>query len=184
MDLFKEKTIILWDTEFTCWPGCIKNGWNRDKNQFREFIQIAMKKVDVKTMEVIDEFMIFVKPLRNDVLSDYCKELTDISQESIDSADTFDKVLPKLVEFIGDLNVFSFGRDYEVLYENLDINELDNPFKDQFFDLKPFFSSKGIPIEKYCSGTLSSHFGVEADGHVHDAMWDVESVLISLRKIK
>ncbi len=184
MDPFEHDTIILWDTEYTCWEGCDANGWDASKNQFREFIQIAMLKINTRTMEVVGEFLSFVKPLRNPGLSDYCKQLTAISQDDIDGADHFDKVLLKMKEFVGDTVCFSFGRDFLVLYENLEINGLENPFTDQFVNIKQFFASKGVPIENYTSGTLSTHFGIKLDGHVHDAMDDVKSVLVSLEKVK
>jgi inhibitor of KinA sporulation pathway (predicted exonuclease) len=184
MDLFKEKIIILWDTEFTCWKGCKENGWDKERNQFREFIQIALIKVDINTMNIINEFQTFVKPIKNPQLSDYCTNLTHIEQDIIDEADTFDKVQPAMLNFIGNTKCYSFGQDFKVLYENQEINNLNNPFKDQFFDLRIMLIEEGYDVKSYCSGTLSELFGIKSEFHTHDAVGDAKTVLIALKELK
>ena len=48
-----------------------------------------------KTLEYLDEFNEYVKPEINPILSDFCKELTGIQQETVDNADTFKNVLKR-----------------------------------------------------------------------------------------
>ncbi|MFB6100790.1 MAG: exonuclease domain-containing protein [Candidatus Nanohalobium sp.] len=74
--MFEESTIVLWDTEFTSWPGCNEHGWDNEKGEYMEIIQIGAVKVETESMEEIDRFNRFVKPQINPELSDYIKNLT------------------------------------------------------------------------------------------------------------
>lgn len=69
------KTLIIVDLEATCEKD--------DPYYNKEIIEIGAVKVVDGIIK--DEFDIFVKPLRNPVLSDFCKELTHIKQSDIDS---------------------------------------------------------------------------------------------------
>lgn len=184
MSIFNEQTFILWDTEYTCWKGCNEHGWDRSRGRFRELIQIALLKLVAKNFTVVDKLEIFVKPKLNFQLSEYCKKLTNIKQESIDNAEPFSIVLKKLKIFIKDYNVYAFGKDYEVLKENLKINKLKNPFKNKFYNLKPFFIEKGINIEGYTSGTMCEYFNKTSKYHTHDALGDVLSLVVALKELK
>lgn len=163
----------------------MENGWDHSRGRFREFIQIALLQFDAKNLTLVDKLEIFIKPKMNFQLSEYCKKLTNIKQEQINSAEPFEKVLKKLKNFIKDHNVYAFGRDHEVLEENLRINNLKNPFKNnKFFDLRPFFIEKGVNIEGYTSGTMCEYFNKKSEYHTHDALGDVLSLLIALKELK
>ena len=51
--------------------------------QRKEIVQIATIKVDLSTLEVKDEFNVFVKPTYNPILSDYFINLTGITNKKI-----------------------------------------------------------------------------------------------------
>ncbi|KAF9562164.1 hypothetical protein CPC08DRAFT_706893 [Agrocybe pediades] len=53
-----------------------------------------------ETLEVLSEFRSFVKPTWRPTLSDFCTELTGITQEQVDSAPHFLEVLNKLEAFL------------------------------------------------------------------------------------
>jgi len=58
-----------------------------------EVIEIGASLVDVNGREV-DHFQRFVRPLRRPCLTPFCRQLTHISQASIDNAPTFIEVWP------------------------------------------------------------------------------------------
>jgi 3'-5' exoribonuclease 1 len=53
--------------------------------------------------EVIGTFHEYVKPTLNPTLSEFCTELTGITQEVVDSSDTFDLVFARFQEFLADI---------------------------------------------------------------------------------
>ena len=59
------KTLILFDTEFTAWPGSQKRGWSLP-NEHREIIQIAAFKI--KDFKIVDTLNIYIKPTINKIL--------------------------------------------------------------------------------------------------------------------
>ena len=58
-----------------------------------EFPAVLVSCENVDRPEIIDVFHSYVKPVINPTLSEFCKGLTGIEQNTVDAADTFDKVL-------------------------------------------------------------------------------------------
>ncbi|MCF7887559.1 MAG: exonuclease domain-containing protein, partial [Candidatus Omnitrophica bacterium] len=71
---------IIIDLEATCWNTSIKKD--------NEIIEIGAVLID-KDYNKIGEYQTFIKPVKNPVLSEFCKELTSISQKDVDSAQEF-----------------------------------------------------------------------------------------------
>ncbi|MCI4671651.1 MAG: exonuclease domain-containing protein [Bacteroidia bacterium] len=86
------KYIVL-DLEATCW-------FERNKNKENEIIEIGALKINEEG-KVVSEFEKFIKPVRNPILSEFCIELTTISQKEVDDASTFPKVIEEFQEWIG-----------------------------------------------------------------------------------
>lgn len=71
---------LIIDLEATCWDTK-----DHDDNEIIE-IGAVMVSDDYR---VVSEFQTFVKPVRNPILSDFCKGLTSITQEQVDSGADF-----------------------------------------------------------------------------------------------
>lgn len=91
------KHIVL-DLEATCWQGKAPAP--------NEIIEIGAVCVD-ENAEVIDEFVTFVKPSKSTQLSDFCTELTSITQDMVDNAPYFPQAVASFQEWIA-----SFEDDY------------------------------------------------------------------------
>ncbi len=76
--------VVVLDFEATC----------DDKNPPvpQEIIEFPSILVNMKTLEPEDEFSTFVRPVHHPILTDFCKELTSITQEQVDAAPTFPEV--------------------------------------------------------------------------------------------
>ena len=76
---------IIFDTEFTAWKNSNKNNW-KNKNEYKELVQIGALKVKKtnNTLKIIDKLNIYIKPEINQELSTYFKNLTGISQLTIE----------------------------------------------------------------------------------------------------
>ena len=58
----------------------------------REIIEFGAVVVDIKSLEIIDEFSALVKPQRNPEISNFCSQLTGITQSELDNSDDFKTV--------------------------------------------------------------------------------------------
>jgi len=85
------KKFILFDTEATCEAD------GSDKSR-SETIEIAAALFENGVQ--VDTFHTYVKPLIKPVLSDYCMNLTKITQQQVDSAPTIDKAIKQFKEWI------------------------------------------------------------------------------------
>ena len=101
--------ICVLDFEATCWPD------RRDDNmrEIIEFPSILYKVNSVvqkggTKVEYIGEFQKYVKPVLHPILTDFCTELTGITQDIVDKASTFEQV---------------YLEHYEWLRSYVDINE-------------------------------------------------------------
>ena len=85
---------IVYDLEATCWEK-----GTRPKRM--EIIEIGAVRVDATKLTIRDEFDTFVQPVSEPELSDFCRNLTSIRQEDIDSAQTFPDALKDFLGWIG-----------------------------------------------------------------------------------
>jgi inhibitor of KinA sporulation pathway (predicted exonuclease) len=58
--------------------------------------------IDVLRREVIAEFQVYVRPEINPVLTEFCTNLTGITQDQVDGGLDFEEALKKAVEFLGE----------------------------------------------------------------------------------
>lgn len=86
-------TYIIFDLEATCWE-------HRVPMDSMEIIEIGAVRLGVDMLPK-DEFASFVRPVVNPALSDFCKSLTTIEQESVDKAEDFKTVFPRFVSWAG-----------------------------------------------------------------------------------
>ena len=126
---------IIIDLEATCWKNVMDFS-------IMEIIEIGAVKLDCDTLEVISEFPRFVRPVVNPLLSDFCKELTSITQKEIDEAETFNIIFPQLLEWIGD-------EDYKlVTWGNYDPKQFEIDCRRHNIDLPEKFENRHINLKK------------------------------------
>lgn len=96
------KTFVVFDLEATCEDKKVK--YNFDN----ETIEIgAVKIIDGK---IVDEFQTFIKPVRSNRLTEFCKELTKITQEQVDSGKPFSQAIREFTDWAGkDAEFLSWG---------------------------------------------------------------------------
>lgn len=84
MDRAISHAIVL-DFEATC--------GNQEPIRPQEIIEFPSVLVALDTLKSVDEFSSFVRPFHNPHLTDFCRELTSITQEDVDGAPYFHEVL-------------------------------------------------------------------------------------------
>jgi inhibitor of KinA sporulation pathway (predicted exonuclease) len=126
-----EHRIVVVDVEATCWK---KGVFSRKK----ETIEIgAVLLLLERDRSKWPEFQTFVRPLRLPRLSSFCRELTGITQENVDTAPTFPEALRLFLEWSrpSDRFVLATWSHYDLWQLDLDLEahglpKLDVPFLD------------------------------------------------------
>lgn len=88
------RDFLVIDLEATC-----DNGSLVPKREM-EIIEIGAVLVDHHSVEIVDEFQSFVRPVRHPELTPFCMQLTSISQADVDAAPGFVEVLEQLRRFV------------------------------------------------------------------------------------
>jgi DNA polymerase III alpha subunit (gram-positive type) len=185
------KKYILFDIEFTAWKNSLKENWS-NPNEYREIIQISALKIN--NGEILEKFNIFVKPNINKELSKYIQKLTGITNNKLNKKGiTFRKAIHKFYNFSKYYPLYSYGNDYNVIKENLFLNNIDKRskffdvrWKQKFNDFKQVLKkNSNINPSKYTSGTVYKAFNIKiSERHkAHNAVNDVNSMFLVCKKI-
>ena len=178
------KKYILFDTEYTSWKNSQQNNWSKP-NEYREIIQIAAFKI--KNGEIIETLDIYVKPNINKKLSKYITKLTGITNHKINTAGiSFKKTMAIFYDFSKYYPLYSYGNDYNIIKENLLLNNYDKKSKylkkewmNKFHDFKDIIKKRTkIDSSKYTSGTIHKALNIKMSKNhkVHNALNDIRSM--------
>ena len=128
----------------------------------------------VKNGEVIDEFSCFVnteKPIPQRVV-----EVTNITDDMVKDAETIDKVMPKILEFVGDSVLVAHNADFDIGFLKYNANELglslDNTYLDTLRLAKDLFPD----YKKYKLGKIAENLGIKVEV-AHRALDDVDTTV-------
>lgn len=167
---------VYLDTEY-CYPGMMRGTPRPTSADKRQIVQIAAIIFDTETGKEIAHFDWLVLPTYEKQLPEFFVELTGISQQAVDtSAISFRDALDKFVGFCGDVPVWTFDKDEEVLRQNCNYIGLTWPFAAPFTRVKALLPGWSIDPNSYSSGTLYKAADIDMQGHVHNALHDVRSM--------
>lgn len=88
----------------------------------REIIELGAVVVDIKSLEIIDEFSALVKPQRNPEISNFCSQLTGITQSELDNSDDFKTVFSDFLHWYPKTSkvLFATWGSYDLVQINID----------------------------------------------------------------
>ena len=164
---------VVVDLEATCWEGSsVEN---------MEVIEIGAVSLNGEILRPMSDFQQFVRPTTNPVLTDFCKDLTGIEQQQIDSAPTFPTSFENFLQWAGhtDFRLCSWGGfDYELFGHELNRHDLNWPdcFRGHV-NLKNLHAhayslSSGIGLQQ----ALQKH-GLSFDGEPHRGIDDARNIV-------
>jgi inhibitor of KinA sporulation pathway (predicted exonuclease) len=126
-----------------------------------EIIEIGAVMVNEKHLDVVAEFQTFIQPVRHPILTNFCTELTSITQDLVNSAPSFGEAIASLREWLGDYNnvVFcswgDFDRKQFILDESYHQIELPYPIPKQHLNFKQLFTdNQGLKKKFGMKGAL------------------------------
>lgn len=163
---------IILDLEATCWQ-------DRSTRRRSEIIEIGAVKINAHK-EVVDEFTAFVQPIEHPELSDFCKELTTITQEDVDGAETFDVVICQFSEWINLDQPYLLGSwgmyDRNQFRKDCELHDLSIDWLKQHISLKHQYTQiKGLKRHMGMKGALWSE-GIDLEGTHHRGIDDARNI--------
>lgn len=128
----------------------------------------------VKDGEVIDEFSCFVNPEKP--IPQRVVEVTNITDDMVKDAETIDKVMPKILEFVGDSVLVAHNADFDIGFlkynaQNLGL-KLENTYLDTLRLAKDLFPN----YKKYKLGKIAENLGIKVEV-AHRALDDVDTTV-------
>jgi inhibitor of KinA sporulation pathway (predicted exonuclease) len=176
--------LVVWDTEFTAWPGSQERGWT-GPGEHRELVQIgAVALAATAEFKEIATFERVIQPTINPRLSPYFMELTGISQERVDcDGIPFPAALEAFADFVNRWSggIVSFGRDDLVLDENCALHGVAlTVMRGRFQDLRPALEA-AIGRKGMMSSELPRFVGLPVPEQAHDALADARAIGSVLR---
>ena len=128
----------------------------------------------VKNGEVIDEFSCFVNPEKP--IPQRVVEVTNITDDMVKDAETIDKVMPKILEFVGDSVLVAHNADFDIGFLKYNANKLglslDNTYLDTLRLAKDLFPD----YKKYKLGKIAENLGIKVEV-AHRALDDVDTTV-------
>ena len=155
-----------------------------------DIIAIGAIKYDINTGE-IEKFKSLIKPITNLNIFPHIQELTNISQEDISKAPSYEEVMRKFKKWLGELHqiegIYTFGNLDFMCFNNTDkksSNKHNHPrfvnnIKNLFVDIKHKYIHYGIRCMNYVSlKNLLDCANVEFHGDAHDPLHDAYNLFI------
>lgn len=172
----KYKHILVVDLEATCCD--LKN---IPRHQM-ETIEIGAVMVATDSLEIIDEFQTFIKPLRHPILTEFCTQLTSITQAQVDTAPTFPTAVKLWQTWLAkfDYTIFGSWGDYDrkQLQQDSKHHRIDLPYpvSSNHINLKPVFSTaQGLP-KRYGMAQALDIAGIKLIGTHHRGIDDARNI--------
>lgn len=138
MNLEQYQYFLVIDLEATC----------SDKKEISrremEIIEIGAVMVEANDLKTVSEFQTFIKPVRHPLLTDFCLQLTSITQEQVNNAPFYPEAITNLRQWLNQYPNFIFGSwgdyDRKQLQQDSNFHSVPYPINSEHINLKKLFS--------------------------------------------
>ncbi|PPQ66024.1 hypothetical protein CVT26_010780 [Gymnopilus dilepis] len=187
--------LLVLDFEATCWESGTRTN--------QEIIEFPTLLYNIQERKVEATFHKYVKPVQDPTLSEFCTQLTGITQETVDAADTFPVVWNSFIEFLDQHGVlrepssFSFlccgdwdiktmlpvQLDYEASKGN-NLQRLPSILTERWINVKnPFKKQYRLGQGKGMKGMLN-HLKLRLEGRHHSGIDDCKNIARIVQKLQ
>lgn len=176
--------ITIFDLEYTAWECSMARHW-LTPGEYREVVQIGAVKLNADTFAELDAFDLLVRPRINSDLSPYFQTLTGITQDAVTSRGVdFAQAYARFLDFAGNGPIAAFGRDEQVLTDNLRLYGIEGarPLP-VFYNLRGWFAVQGMDPRGMLSCDIGPALGVPFVGQTHNALNDARSLAAGMAAI-
>lgn len=166
-------TYVILDLEATCREG-------GTPPVRMETIEFGAVRFDRSTLAVTDEFSNFVRPVAERQLSDFCVNLTGITQADVDGASGFYEVFPEFLSWLGDGDeaLCSWGA-YDIRQLEVDCARHGLTFpgclEEKHWNLKTMFAA-AYGIRSRGMERALNYLGIPLDGRHHRGIDDARNI--------
>ncbi|MFT7815330.1 3'-5' exoribonuclease 1 [Arapaima gigas] len=183
--------ICVVDFEATCEE-------NNPPNFLHEIIEFPMVLINTRTMEIEDTFQEYVRPELNTQLSDFCIQLTGISQEMVNKADVFPDVLRRVVSWLQEKELGTKYK-YAVLTDGswdmskflniqCHVSQIRYPqFAKKWINIRKSYGNfyKVVPRMQTKLSSMLENLGLQYEGRPHCGLDDARNIArIALRMLQ
>lgn len=136
--------------------------------------------IKIKNGEVIDTFETFVnpeKPIPEEVVN-----VTHITDDMVKDSDTIDKVMPKVLEFMGDSVLVAHNADFDIGYMKYNCEQLGLPFNNTHIDTLRLAKAIFPEFSRYKLGFIADKLGIKVDV-AHRALDDVKTLVAVFKEM-
>jgi len=152
-----------------------------------EIIEIGAVLQSAETFEVESEFQTFVRPVRQPVLTDFCTDLTGITQADVAGAPPFRDAIESLTAWtapFGDALFCSWGDyDHHQFLQDCDLHRVAYPFRSGHLNLKAEFARTIGTRRRFGIGDALRHLGLTFEGSPHRGLDDARNVARIVRRV-
>lgn len=136
--------------------------------------------VSADTLQVVDEFQSFVKPVRHATLTPFCTELTSITQSEVDSAPHYSQAITNLVQWMSEYPHFIFcswgDYDKHQFLQDCAFHRIDYPFNDEHINIKQAFSAALNTKRRFGMNAALKKAGLSLQGTHHRGIDDARNM--------
>lgn len=162
---------LVVDLEATCDEG---SALPREES---EIIEIGAVLVDGATLEPLDEFQTFVRPVIHPQLTPFCTRLTTITQADVARAPTFRFVAPRLAAFGQGALFCSWGAyDKNQLERDARRAGIRSPLGPRHLNLKEAFARAAGEPGQRGNGNALGRVGLKPTGTQHRGIDDARNI--------
>lgn len=172
--LFSYDYFLIVDLEATC---CNKFSIPHKE---METIEIGAVIVEAVGLEIIDEFTIFIKPIRHPKLTAFCTELTTIKQADLEEASTFPQAVETFKGWFEQYknSIFCSWGDYDKkqLERDAKYHNIPYPMGNEHLNIKKQFSLALRTRKHYGMARALKTAGLSLDGTHHRGIDDARNL--------
>ena len=171
-----DPNVLVIDVESTCWePPEVQ-----PTNEISEIIEVGIAVVNTKTLTIVENDSIIIRPEKSKV-SKFCTKLTTLTQEYVDQGTTFGAAMAILKKNYDSKNrTFVSWGDYDrkMFERNCRDYNVDYPFGPRHMNLKNSFAVfHGLSREPGLDKALE-HLGLNLEGTHHRGVDDAKNIAI------
>jgi 3'-5' exoribonuclease 1 len=144
-----------------------------------EIIEIGAVLARASTLDPVDEFQTFIRPVRHPVLTPFCTELTSIAQSDVAGAPRFPEAIDALRRFLGDCDaLFCSWGDYDRNQFDQDAryHRVTLPFRGRHLNLKKRFSAELGTTRRFGMAGALRRVGLHLVGTHHRGIDDARNI--------
>lgn len=136
--------------------------------------------IKIKNGEVIDTFECFVNPEKP--IPERVVEVTHITDDMVKDAETIDKVMPKILEFMKGSVLVAHNADFDIGFMKYNCEQLGLPFEFTHIDTLRLAKAVFPTFSRYKLGFIAEKLGIKVDV-AHRALDDVKTLVAVFNEI-